>query len=1096
MMRPTLFSAAVLLSAALSSVHAAVFNCVGGSVYAVAHPDDDLLFQSPTLLDDVDSGECITSIFLTSGDSGAGSAYARSRETGNQAAYSQMFGVNNTWTEFYATFGGQPVLIRTLVAKPQHQAVFFRLPDGGWDTGGFSATGFQTLRGLYFGSISSITNQPGDATYTLATLKQAISQILAARQPARVRTLDYLSDFGGGDHDDHLTTGRLVKDLVSVSVSGFMGYPVQNLAPTLSTTSTAFKRKTDAFFAYTPYDSAECQSLAACASRGEAAWLQREYAVTSALATKAGTSTPQTPFVPPSTPNLAPLAVASSSSNEAGSIPFAAIDGVISGYPRNESAEWASDHQGAGAWFKLTWPQAVSIATVVLYDRPNSADWLKAGTLTASDGSSISFTNTVNDGSAFVIQLPVTVTTTSLLLTVTQVSSTTASVGLSEIQVYGATSTASSTSSAPASTATASASGNLALSATASASSAATATSQTADKAIDGVVNGYREDGSGDYTKEWATDHQGAGATLTLLWTSPVTANQVVLFDRVNLNDQVTSATITFSDGSSVAVPALNNAGGATTVSFTAKTFTSLVFTVNSVSSTTSNVGLAEIQVFLAAASTASATSVIPASSSSVAVTSSTAASTSTAAAPASTGSLDLALNATASASTWNDATNQTPDKAIDGVVNGYRENGSGDYTKEWASDHEGAGATLALTWTSSITANRVVLFDRPNLNDQITSGYIKFSDQSTVTVPTLANDGSATTIDFASKTFSSAVFYITGVSNTTSNVGLAEFQVFYVAASSAAASSSAASPTPPSSAAAAASSSAASSSATLVPSDTTSSAAPAATSTRSTIVFSSAASSPAAASSASSVLPPASSAPASTSAASSTAAPAATGLVNFARQVQALSASTAATATSQTADKAVDGVVNGYRENGSGDYTKEWATDHQGAGAWLQLTWSSPITLNQVVLFDRPNLNDFVTNATLSFSDGSVVSTGSLDNAGAAVYVNFTARSTTSLRFTVVSVASTTSSAGLAELQAFNNPSAQIPAPSSASPPAAASSSSTRISIDLSSSPTSTAAASSVPAATATSAPAAGSSTPASPSSGTASASASVPTA
>lgn len=66
---------------------------------AVAHPDDDLLFQSPTLLDDVDSGECITSIFLTSGDSGAGSAYARSREVGNQAAYSQMFGVNNTWTE-------------------------------------------------------------------------------------------------------------------------------------------------------------------------------------------------------------------------------------------------------------------------------------------------------------------------------------------------------------------------------------------------------------------------------------------------------------------------------------------------------------------------------------------------------------------------------------------------------------------------------------------------------------------------------------------------------------------------------------------------------------------------------------------------------------------------------------------------------------------------------------------------------------------------------------------------------------------------------------------------------------------------------------
>ncbi|GAA5913245.1 hypothetical protein JCM8208_003245 [Rhodotorula glutinis] len=1097
MMRPTLFTAAVLLSAAVSTVHAAVFNCVGGSIYAVAHPDDDLLFQSPTLLDDVDSGECITSIFLSSGDSGAGSGYARSREVGNQAAYSQMFGVNNTWTEFYATFGGQPVLVRTLVAKPQHQAVFFRLPDGGWDTGGFASTGFQTLRKLYFGSISTITNQPGDATYTLATLKQAISQIIAARQPSRVRTLDYLSDFGGGDHDDHLATGRLVKDLVgSASVSGYMGYPVQNLAPTLSTTSTAFKRKTDAFFAYTPYDSAECQSLTACASRGEASWLQREYAVTSALATKSSTSSPQTPVVVPSTPNLAPLAVATSSSNEAGSIPFAAIDGVIAGYPGNESAEWASDHQGAGAWLKLTWNQPVSISTVVLYDRPNSADWLQAGTLTASDGSSISFTNTVNDGSPFVIQLPVTVTTTSLLVTVTQVSSTTASVGLSEIQVYGGvSSTSTSTSSAPASTAsgTTSPSGNLAVGATASASSWAAATNQTPDKAIDGVVNGYKADGTGDYTKEWASDHQGAGATLGLQWTTPVTANQVVLFDRLNLDDQITSGTIAFSDGSSVSVPALNNAGGATAVAFTARTFTSLVFTVNSVSNTTSNVGLAEIQVFLASASTASATSAVPATSSAIAASSSSAASTSTAAPPSSTGSssLDLALNATASASTWNDATSQTPDKAIDGVVSGYKENGSGDYTKEWASDHEGAGATFALTWSSSITANRVVLFDRPNLNDQVTSGYIKFSDQSTVTIPTLANDGSATTIDFADKTFSSAVLYITGVTNTTSNVGLAEFQVFYVANRVVTSSSSATAPS--STAASPASSSAASSSATALPSDATRSAAPAATSTRATIVFSSAASSTAAASSASAAAPLSSSTAAPTSSSTS---PAATGLVNFARQVQAISASTAATATSQTADKAVDGVVNGYKEDGSGDYTKEWATDHQGAGAWLQLTWSSPVTLNQVALFDRLNLNDFVTNATLGFSDGSVVSMGSLNNAGAAVYVNFTARATTSLRFTVVSVSSATSSAGLAELQAFNNPSAQIPAPSSVSPVAAASpSTSSRVSIDLNAS-TATAAASSAPATTSASAPLPTSSAPTSPSSSVSSASPSTPSA
>ena len=51
-----------------------------------------------------------------------------------------------------------------------------------------------------------------------------------------------------------------------------------------------------------------------------------------------------------------------------------------------------------------------------------------------------------------------------------------------------------------------------------------------------------------------------------------------------------------------------------------------------------------------------------------------------------------------------------------------------------------------------------------------------------------------------------------------------------------------------------------------------------------------------------------------------------------------------------QTAAKAIDGVVDGY----PGDYTKEWATNGGGAGSWLKLTWSSPVTLATVVLL-RP---------------------------------------------------------------------------------------------------------------------------------------------
>lgn len=100
--------------------------------------------------------------------------------------------------------------------------MWFRLPDGDVDGTGYSATGYETLRELWFGSISSITTQPGTATFTLATLSQAISQILSARQPSFLRTLDYLSQYDAGDHSDHLTTGRIVQGLVRSLATDFL----------------------------------------------------------------------------------------------------------------------------------------------------------------------------------------------------------------------------------------------------------------------------------------------------------------------------------------------------------------------------------------------------------------------------------------------------------------------------------------------------------------------------------------------------------------------------------------------------------------------------------------------------------------------------------------------------------------------------------------------------------------------------------------------------------------------------------------------------------------------------------------------------------
>ncbi len=137
--------------------------------------------------------------------------------------------------------------------------------------------------------------------------------------------------------------------------------------------------------------------------------------------------------------------------------------------------------------------------------------------------------------------------------------------------------------------------------------------------------------------------------------------------------------------------------------------------------------------------------------------------------------SSDLALFATATASSQNTGTSQTADKAIDGVIDGY----PGDYTKEWATDGGRAGSWLKLTWSSPQTVSKIILYDRPNLNDQITAGNIQFSDGSSITIARSNNDGSATPFTFASRTITSLQLNITAVSSTTENVGLAEIEVY-----------------------------------------------------------------------------------------------------------------------------------------------------------------------------------------------------------------------------------------------------------------------------------------------------------------------------
>jgi hypothetical protein len=284
------------------------------------------------------------------------------------------------------------------------------------------------------------------------------------------------------------------------------------------------------------------------------------------------------------------------------------------------------------------------------------------------------------------------------------------------------------------------------------------APNQGAAKAIDGVVDGY----PGDGTKEWATNGGRAGSFLQVRWANAVTVDRVVLHDRPNTSDRVTRGTLQFSDGSTVAVPSLPNNGAPLAVTFTARATTTLRFTVNTVSNSTSNVGLAELQAW---APGATATTPPP----------TTASPTATATTTAPPGSANVARTAAATASSENLADGQSAAKAIDGTPDGY----PGDYTKEWATVGGRASSWLQLTWSNPVTINRVVLHDRPNTSDQITGGTLRFSDGTTVSVPSLPNGGTALTVNFSARSTTSLRFTATSVSASTGNVGLAELQAW-----------------------------------------------------------------------------------------------------------------------------------------------------------------------------------------------------------------------------------------------------------------------------------------------------------------------------
>ncbi|MEI6647306.1 MAG: glycosyl hydrolase-related protein [bacterium] len=93
----------------------------------------------------------------------------------------------------------------------------------------------------------------------------------------------------------------------------------------------------------------------------------------------------------------------------------------------------------------------------------------------------------------------------------------------------------------------------------------------------------------------------------------------------------------------------------------------------------------------------------------------------------------------------------------------------------EWASKREKT-PWIQLTWSSSKTIDKVILYDRFNKDDNATGGTLSFSDGSQISVTGIPANGEGKEVPFTAKTVTWVKFHITG--GVGPNVGLSEIEV------------------------------------------------------------------------------------------------------------------------------------------------------------------------------------------------------------------------------------------------------------------------------------------------------------------------------
>ncbi len=269
-------------------------SCANNSlVQVVAHQDDDLLFMSPDLLHSLNSHKCITTIYITAGDSGADAFYWLGREKGSQSAYNAMMGKpKQHWDENTVKLeSGLFVNLTNPDNNPTVSLIFVRMPDGNPRGEGFKKSHFASISKLNRGAVPTVTTVDKQSTVSKDQLVSSLKELFELFEPSEIRTQSTAhGPYGMFEHSDHIATGRIAQTAFEAykkalparatvpTIAFYQDYSAMLSPPNVEGADLAAKDQ--AFSAYAEHDPAVCTSRATCwKTSNYSHYLPRQYRV-------------------------------------------------------------------------------------------------------------------------------------------------------------------------------------------------------------------------------------------------------------------------------------------------------------------------------------------------------------------------------------------------------------------------------------------------------------------------------------------------------------------------------------------------------------------------------------------------------------------------------------------------------------------------------------------------------------------------------------------------------------------------------------------------------------------------------------------------